>query len=115
MLFQVEGRTSEPRNVSATASGKARALTHSGNGAGEAPNDAVLAHRVESELFRDPSVPKGRLNINAEHGVVVLRGVTDSPDQIRTLEDRTHRVDGVRDVRNLLKTAESTPAETVSA
>ena len=44
--------------------------------------------RVESELFRDPSVPKGRLNINAEHGVVVLRGVTDSPDQIRTLEVR---------------------------
>lgn len=103
------------RYVTATAGGKARALTHSGNGSGEAPNDAVLAHRVESELFRDPSVPKGRLNINAEHGVVYLRGVTDSPDQIRALEDQTRRIDGVREVRNLLKTAGSASAETVSA
>jgi hypothetical protein len=103
------------RYVTATAEGKARALTHSGNGSGEAPNDAVLAHRVESELFRDPTVPKGRLNINAEHGVVYLRGVTDNPDQIRALEDQTRRIDGVRDVRNLLKTAESTPAKTISA
>jgi hypothetical protein len=103
------------RYVTATAGGKARALTHSGNGSGEAPNDAVLAHRVESELFRDPSVPKGRLNVNAEHGVVYLRGVTDTPDQVRALEDRTRRIDGVRDVRNLLKTAESVPTETVSA
>jgi hypothetical protein len=103
------------RYVTATAGGKARALTHSGNGSGEAPNDAVLAHRVESELFRDPKVPKGRLNVNAEHGVVYLRGVTDTPDQIRALEDQTRRIDGVRDVRNLLKTAENAPAETVSA
>jgi len=103
------------RYVTATASGKAQALTHSGNGSGEAPNDAVLAHRVESELFRDPSVPKGKLNVNAEHGVVYLRGVTDSPDQVRALEDKTRRIDGVRDVRNLLKTTESVPTETVSA
>jgi hypothetical protein len=103
------------RYVTATAEGKARALTHSGNGSSEAPNDAVLAHRVESELFRDPTVPKGRLNINAEHGVVYLRGVTDTPDQIRALEDQTRRIDGVRDVRNLLKTAEGTPAKTISA
>src|SRR5437764_15454691 len=35
-----------------------------------APDDATLAHRVESEIFRDPNVPKGHININAEDHVV---------------------------------------------
>src|SRR5215208_4556776 len=26
------------------------------------PNDAALAHKVESELFRDPDLPKGQIN-----------------------------------------------------
>ncbi len=36
------------------------------------PDDATLAHKVESEVFGDPSVPKGKINVNAEDGVVVL-------------------------------------------
>src|ERR671934_530760 len=50
------------------------------------PNDATLAQRVESELFRDPSMPKGQITINAEAGIVVLRGELDSPDQILGIE-----------------------------
>src|SRR4051794_11790903 len=47
------------------------------------PNDPTLTQKVESEIFRDPSIPKGQININAENGVVVLRGQLDHPDQIR--------------------------------
>src|SRR5688572_23016631 len=31
------------------------------------PNDATLAARVQSIVFRDPAMPKDRVNINAEH------------------------------------------------
>src|SRR5687768_809225 len=37
-------------------------------------NDPALAAKVETELFRDPEVPKGQINVNVENGVVVLRG-----------------------------------------
>ena len=36
------------------------------SGVADQLDDTALAHRVESELFRDQSVPKGRLNINVE-------------------------------------------------
>ncbi len=66
------------------------------------PNDATLAQRVESELFRDPDIPKGRININAEAGIVVLRGELDQPEQIRAIEGAVSRMAGVLGVHNLL-------------
>jgi hypothetical protein len=66
------------------------------------PNDATLTQRVESEVFRDPGVPKGRININAEEGVIVLRGELDHPEQITDIENRVRNVPGVLDVKNLL-------------
>src|SRR4029453_14248315 len=71
------------------------------------PNDATLVQKVESEVFRDPSIPKGQINVNAENGVVVLRGQVDSPDLIKELEKKARNVQGVRDVENLLQAAES--------
>ena len=68
------------------------------------PDDATLAQKVESEIFRDVEVPKGQVNVNAEYGVVYLRGQVESEDLIRDLEERTRQVQGVNDVRNLLHT-----------
>ena len=66
------------------------------------PNDATLVQRVESQIMRGQEVPKGAININAEDGVVVLRGELDRPEQIRDLEGAARHVKGVRGVRNLL-------------
>ena len=66
------------------------------------PNDATLQAKVESELFRDASIPKGRMNINVENGVVILRGVGDSPEQIERIVAATRAIAGVRDVHSLL-------------
>ena len=68
----------------------------------EPPNDATLVQRVESQIMRGQEVPKGAININAEDGVVVLRGELDRPEQIRDLEGAARHVKGVRGVRNLL-------------
>jgi hypothetical protein len=89
------------RFAGASMVGLGRAVTHLRD-AEQHPDDVSLAHKVETELFRDPSVDKGRMNINVEHGIVVLRGVAESPGRIEDIERRTRRIDGVRDVHNLL-------------
>ena len=71
------------------------------------PNDATLKAKVESEVFRDARVPKGRVDVNAENGVVYLRGEVDSPDMVAELEEATRKVHGVRSVENQLHATES--------
>ena len=61
-------------------------------------------------MFRDPDIPKGRININAEGGVIVLRGELERPEQINAVEAAVRRVAGVRDVENLLHLP-GTPAQ----
>ena len=65
-------------------------------------DDATLARKVESELFRDPSVPKGQISINAQRGVVQLRGEVPTVGMVTELIERTRRIQGVRDVESLL-------------
>jgi osmotically-inducible protein OsmY len=75
------------------------------------PDDVTLARKVETEIFRDAEVPKGQINVNAENGKVVLRGEVEKPAMIKDLEKRTRKVQGVREVENLLRTPGSpTPA-----
>ena len=68
--------------------------------------DETLAAKVETELFRGADVPKGRININAQDGVVQLRGEVPSADIIGDLVEKARSVQGVRDVENLLHTPE---------
>ena len=69
------------------------------------PNDATLVQKVESEVFRDPAIANGRINVNAENGVIFLRGEVDSPALLTSLENATRKVKGVRGVENLLHLA----------
>jgi hypothetical protein len=68
------------------------------------PDDVTLARKVESEIFRDAEVPKGKINVNAEDGKVVLRGEVDSPELIEELVGKARKVQGVQDVESLLHT-----------
>jgi osmotically-inducible protein OsmY len=68
----------------------------------EVTDDETLRQRVESQLFRDRHIPKGDLNINSEHGMVILRGELDTALEIAQLEERVRRMAGVRGVQNLL-------------
>lgn len=65
-------------------------------------DDATLAQKVMTELFRDPHVPKGAINVNAENGVVLLRGEIEEPAMIVEIVARTRRIRGVADVENLM-------------
>ena len=65
-------------------------------------DDATLADKIRSEVFRDPDIPKGKLNVNVQNGVVQLRGEIPRVDLIDELVAETRKVQGVRDVENLL-------------
>src|SRR5436305_2593413 len=60
------------RYAASTAQGLAEKAVYSRDGDEPLPDEITLAHKVESEIFRDPRVPKGKININVEHGAVVL-------------------------------------------
>ena len=67
-------------------------------------DDATLKDKVESELFRDEHEVKGSININAQQGVVQLRGEVPSQDLIDVLVEKTEKIQGVREVESLLHT-----------
>jgi osmotically-inducible protein OsmY len=69
------------------------------------PDDVTLARKVESEIFREADVPKGKINVNAENGKIVLRGEVDSPELIDELVGKARKVQGVQDVESLLHTS----------
>jgi gas vesicle protein len=94
------------RSIGAQASGLRQKLIHRRAAQPAVPNDAALAQKVETEIFRDPAIPKGRINVNAEDGVVVLRGEVDRQEQIDDLVAAVRRVPGVRDVESRLRAAE---------
>jgi BON domain len=77
---------------------KSRVLSRAGN---VETDDLTLLDRVESEVFRDPAIPKGDINVMVIEGKAVLRGQVDEP-QIGAIEAAVRKVVGVKDVENLL-------------
>jgi len=81
---------------------------------GPPQDDVTLARKVESEIFRDADVPKGAIDVDAEHGKVVLRGEVDSTELIEELVDKARGVQGVEEVESLLQTPGQQQASTPS-
>ena len=71
--------------------------------------DQFIAHKVESEVFGRPDVPKGRINVDSVDGVVTVRGTVENRDVMRRIVRYIEGVDGVRDVVNLMKTPAEIP------
>jgi osmotically-inducible protein OsmY len=90
------------RGVAAEAYGVKQKATHLREQPKEQPNDATLAAKVRSEVFRGADMPKGAVDVNAENGIVILRGQVDRPELIDDLERKVRRVQGVHGVENLL-------------
>ena len=74
-------------------------------------DDVGLARKVETVIFRDPSVPKGKIDVNAADGVVWLRGEAKTPEMIKELESLAAAIPEVKKVENLLHLPK-TPAPT---
>jgi osmotically-inducible protein OsmY len=90
------------RAAAAEAYGVKQKVKHRKEDEKPQPDDVTLARKVETEIFRGEDVPKGQINVNAENGVIVLRGEVEKPELIKDLEKRTSKVQGVKEVENLL-------------
>jgi hypothetical protein len=73
-------------------------------------DDATITDKVESILFRDEAVDKGKIDVNTADGVVWLRGVAKTPEQIKALEAKALEIPEVKQVENLLHLPK-TPAQ----
>jgi osmotically-inducible protein OsmY len=86
------------------AHGVAQRAAHLKEGGKEQADDTTLAQKVETEIFRNAEIPKGDINVNVEDGVVFLRGQVEDERLIAALGKSAGKVQGVRDVQNLLHT-----------
>jgi osmotically-inducible protein OsmY len=94
------------KGAASQAHGLTQKATHLKEEPKPQPDDVTLARKVETEIFRDADVPKGKINVNAENGKIVLRGEVDSDEMIDDLVSKARKVQGVQDVENLLQTAQ---------
>jgi hypothetical protein len=78
-------------------------------------DDRTITDKVETELFRDDDVDKGKIDVNTADAVVWLRGEAKTPEQIKELEAKALAIPEVKQVENLLhlpKTPAPTRADT---
>jgi HSP20 family molecular chaperone IbpA len=78
-------------------------------------DDETLKQKVETELFGKPGVAKGKIVVNVEDGVVVLRGEVDRPEQMTDLAGSALKIPGVAGVQNLLHLPEEPPPNKAAA
>jgi hypothetical protein len=99
---RARGAERKARISAAYGSGLTKRATHWREEEKPALDDVTIAHKVETKIFRDADVPKGQINVNVEDGVVFLRGEVDSEKLLEKLEREAAKVQGVKEVRNLL-------------
>jgi hypothetical protein len=66
------------------------------------PDDLTLRDRVETQLFRDRTIPKGSINVSVAYRTVELRGQVADKQTIEAIVDRVLAVPGVGWVRSFL-------------
>ena len=90
------------RRAESHAVGVARRTVNAHRRGEEPVDDLTLAQKVESQVFRRAGVPKGEVSVNAEEGVVFLRGVMERQEDIDRMAEEAQRIAGVRAVENLV-------------
>jgi len=84
------------------AKGQLEGFRHIGSKEDVPPNDAALTAKVESEVLSRWKYPKGQISVNSADGIVELRGVCETRDEIDDLEQKVRKTTGVVEVHNYL-------------
>lgn len=84
------------------AAGRMKGAVHSATPHRHEPmDDATLADRIRSEIFRDTAAPKGSVSVDVQAGVAYLRGEVEQA-WIDRLGAAAREVEGITSVKNLL-------------
>jgi hypothetical protein len=79
-------------------------------GSGDGAARGLVPRSDEREAASPPAdSPKGAVDVNAQRGIIQLRGEVESPELIDELVAKTRKIQGVLEVENLLHTP-GTPA-----
>jgi osmotically-inducible protein OsmY len=81
-----------------TATGCASTAKHEGTG--EYLDDSVITTKVKAELFDEPNLRSGQINVETFKGVVQLSGFVDTRDNINRAVEIARSVKGVVSVKN---------------
>jgi osmotically-inducible protein OsmY len=91
--------SSQAHSAAGTVKGAAHAVTPARH---EQMDDATLADRVRSEIFRAADAPKGSVSVDVQAGVAYLRGEVADQAWIDRLGAEARKVEGIEGVKNLL-------------
>jgi osmotically-inducible protein OsmY len=93
--------SSQAQQAKGTMKGVAHAVTPQRH---EEMDDATLADRLRSEIFRDTHAPKGSVSVDVQAGIAYLRGEVADQSWIDRLGADARKVEGINGVKNLLHT-----------
>jgi hyperosmotically inducible periplasmic protein len=68
--------------------------------------DSYITAKVKAELIADRDTDADHIHVTTRHGIVTLRGVVQSTAEMDKAKEDAMKIDGVREVRNELKTAD---------
>jgi hyperosmotically inducible protein len=68
--------------------------------------DSYITAKVKAELIADRDTHADHIHVTTRHGIVTLRGVVKSTAEKDKAKEDAMKIDGVREVRNELKTAD---------
>ena len=74
-------------------------------------DDVTITRKVETVLFRDKSVDKGKLSVSTVDGIVSLRGEAKNPATIKSIEAKVQAIPEVKSVENLLHLPKTAPSQ----
>jgi osmotically-inducible protein OsmY len=89
----------QAQHAASTVKGAAHSATPSRH---EHMDDATLADRVRTEIFRAHDAPKGGVSVDVQAGVVYLRGEVSDQAWIERFAADARQVEGITGVKNLL-------------
>lgn len=76
------------------------ASTQNREGAGEYVDDSVITTKVKAQLFNEPNLRSGQINVETFKGVVQLSGFVNSQADIDRAVEIARSVNGVKSVKN---------------
>ncbi len=95
--------------------GAAVAVVTSGGIAAATMSDAWITAKTKTALLTSENVPATSINVDTVDGVVTLHGTVHSADQKARAEQESRKIDGVKNVRNLLQVVPESQKEAVKA
>jgi hyperosmotically inducible protein len=66
--------------------------------------DSYITAKVKAELIADRDTDADHIHVTTRHGIVTLRGTVKSTAEKDKAKEDAMKIDGVREVRNELKT-----------